>query len=260
MTPLATIQRPIEVEHRGMTLRGTVYQPDKSGRHPTLLLLHRFTGNRMEAGFMFVRLARALASRGVAAVTFDFLHSGESDGSFDQMLPSGELADAIRMTRWVQAQPFVDRARFGLLGFSLGGLVAACAAAESPPAYKALVLVAPTTVGNLCRHAGDSEACTPAQTPVIIGPHALHPKFFEDLQKLDPIAGVVRHPRPTLLVQGTGDTAVAPAVSRQYVEAMQKAGIPIDVHMVPEADHNFVKVPWQQELVRVVTDWVVKRL
>lgn len=253
-------QRPFEVDHRGMTLRGTVYLPHKAGRHPTLLLLHRFTGNRMEAGFMFVRLGRALADRGVVAVTFDFLHSGESDGSFEKMLPSGELADALRMTQWTQAQPYVDRARLGLLGFSLGGLIAACASAQNPPAFKALVLVAPTTVANLCRHAGDSEACTPAQTPVLVGPHALHEGFFADLQKLDPLGAIVRHPRPTLLVQGTGDTAVAPAVSMLYVEAMRKAGIPVDHRLVPDADHNFVRVPHQQELVRSVVEWVTRTL
>ena len=39
-------------------------------------------------------VARELTKRGLAAVTFDFLNSGESDGSFDQALVTQEVADA----------------------------------------------------------------------------------------------------------------------------------------------------------------------
>ena len=152
------------------------YLPDHTGRSGTVLMLHGFTGQRIESGFMFVQLARRIAASGLAAVTFDFRHSGESDGSFDQMLVSGEIQDALQVTRWLGAQPFVDRSRLGVLGFSLGGLVAACAGAYSG-AYSAMVLVAPTTQTNLSRYASQQRV----GDSVVIGPHVLHPDFFDDL-------------------------------------------------------------------------------
>ena len=47
-----------------------VYKPAADRRYPTVLLLHGFTGQRTESGFLFVRLARAMNRRGMAAVTF----------------------------------------------------------------------------------------------------------------------------------------------------------------------------------------------
>src|SRR5262245_58462149 len=195
-------QHAIEVDHRGETLRGTIYQPDTQKRVPAVLLLHGFTGQRIETSFAFVQLGRALAARGVAAVTFDFLNSGESDGSFDRMLATGELADAMRMTEWLQGQPFADRSRLGLLGFSLGGLIAACVCGKSS-VYRSLALLAPTTpqnlVNNVCKRPGNN---CPAGEPLAVGPYVLHKDFARDVLSLDPVAAVVRNPRSALLVQG----------------------------------------------------------
>ncbi len=73
------------------------------------------------------------------------------------MLVTGELDDCLAMTKWLQARLFADRTRLALLGFSLGGLLAACTSARTN-VYRSLVLLAPTTVLNLCRHAGEDGA------------------------------------------------------------------------------------------------------
>jgi dienelactone hydrolase len=249
------LQQAIEVERDGSIIRGTVYRPSAAGRVPTVLLLHGFTGQRIEAGFFFVQLGRTLAQRGIAAVTFDFLHSGESDGSFSQMLVSGQIKDALRMSAWLLGQPFADRSRLGLLGFSLGGLVASCVVGELGQ-YKALVLLAPTTASNLCRVAGEA----PDGAPVTVGPHTLHPEFFRDLKTLNPVAQSALHPRATLLVQGEADTAVTPAVSQAYVDAMTRAGVPLTVERVAEADHAFGKPPHRQAVLSTVSQWLGRAL
>ncbi|MCC6580239.1 MAG: alpha/beta fold hydrolase [Phycisphaeraceae bacterium] len=248
-------QFPIEIDNEGMSIRGTVYTPDRAKRHPTVLLLHGFTGQRIEAGFFFVQLARDLCDRNIAAVTFDFRHSGESDGSFDRMLVTGELSDTLRMAHWVQGQPFVDRSRMGLLGFSLGGLLAACTVARTGQ-FKALTLLAPTTVNNLHRHAGGK----PDGEPVVMGPHVLHADFFKDLRTLNPVADVVKNPRPTLLVQGDADTAVPPEVSQAFVDAMQRAGVPVEVARIAEGDHVFSTPATRKQARETVTGWLARVL
>jgi len=243
-------QQAFEVDQRGMTLRGTSYLPDRAGRHPAVLLLHGFAGQRIEAGFMFVQIARALTEAGIAAVAFDFRHCGESDGRFEQMLVTGKVEDALRMTRWLQGQPFADRSRLGVLGYSLGGLVAACLCGRSN-AYRTLTLIAPTTVENMARHAGEK---TPGEL-VTVGPHALHPQFFDDMRTLDPLTDCMRHPRPTLIVQGTEDKAVPPDISGQYVQTMRQAGITVTMEEVAGADHSFSKPQPRQTLLRAITQW-----
>jgi uncharacterized protein len=205
---------------RGQTIRGTLYVaggPDR--RRPAVVLLHGFTGHRIEADFMFVALGRALADSGLHAITFDFRGSGESDGTFDQMLVSRELDDVGRVLQWLPGRPGVDRSRIGLLGFSLGGLLACCAA-RNFPAVRALALLAPTTPQNLRRYAQQQSV----GDKVVIGSHTLSADFFEDLSRLDPLSDLATIHRPALLVHGTADKAVPPRVGQQYQEVLRRAG------------------------------------
>jgi len=251
------MQHAIEVDHQGMTLRGMVYRPEGTLRCPAALLLHGFTGHRIETGFLFVRLGRALAAAGVAAVTFDFLHSGESDGSYEQMTATGELADALHMTTWLRGQPWADRRRLGLVGFSLGGLLAGCMMARTD-AYRALALIAPTTEANMCRHAGDPD-CDP-QGEVARGPHVLNPQFFADLRSLDAVRDLVDHPRSTLVVQGTDDTAVSPQVSQAFVDALHGGNVPCEHVLVDGANHAFNRPAHQRQLLDSVTSFLTRHL
>lgn len=235
-------------------IRGTCYKPAATGRYPTVLMLHGFTGNRVESGFMFVQLARQFAKVGMAAVTFDFRHSGESDGSFDQMLVSGELDDALRMTRWLQGQPFVDRSRLGLMGHSLGGLLTA-ACMKHTDVYRCIAMTAPTTAHNLARLTNRND-----RERVAVGPHRLHPKFFDDLLSMNPVSDCVDNPRPTLLVQGTEDQAVPPSVSQAYIDAMERAQVPFVHHLMPDADHGFSRPHWRKELVATLSKWFAEGL
>lgn len=257
MTKIIT-QETFATEHNRLTLRGSVYRPAGDGRHPCVVFLHGFTGTRVEAGFLFVRLARTLAQQGIAVVTFDFMHSGESDGSFEQMLVTGQLADAIHVFKWAQGRPFIDRSRVGVLGFSLGGLVAACLMRREPQC-KTAVLLAPTTVNNLCRHATKSSPHG-EKGQVVLGPNVLHARFFEDLRTLDPVGDLTASPRPTLIVQGTGDQAVPPAVSQEYADALHTRGTPATYHTIDGADHIFASPTWHKQLFTAVSQWFTQQL
>ena len=103
------------------------------------MMCHGFTGNRIEAHFIFVKAARALAQAGIAAFRFDFRGSGESGGRFEDMTVPGEIADARTAVQVLARQPRMDRARIGILGLSLGGMVAANTAAREP-AVRSLAL------------------------------------------------------------------------------------------------------------------------
>ena len=252
-------QRPFTTELAGQKMRGTVYLADDTNltdkRRPTVVLLHGFTGNRIESGFLYVTLGRELAEVGINAVTFDFRGSGESDGPFDEMLVSDEIDDALRVLEWIGSQPYVDRARLGLLGFSLGGLVGSCVAARFAP-IKALALLAPTTVDNLCRFAAGSQS----SRRVVVGPHTLRADFFDRLKELDPLDDVVRRPRPTLVVQGTGDTAVSPDVADEYVQAMRRANVPVELVSIDKADHAFTAPPFRRRVVESVVQFFTANL
>lgn len=248
-------QQAFELDHNALTIRGMTYQPDGSGRFPTIVFLHGFTGQRVESGFMFVQLARSIVKRGFSAVTFDFTNSGESDGSFENMLATGELADALQITQWTQSQSFVDRSRMALLGFSLGGLIACCVNARSS-AYKALILLAPTTVANMHRFSRKRTI----EGNTVLGPLKMHTGFFDDLATLEPTIDLIRNPRPTLIVQGTGDKTVSPSISQEYIDAMHRINGPLTVKTIEDADHVFNDPIWRDELASIVGDWATEKL
>ena len=59
--------RVISFTVAGQTLYGMLHLP-KRRPAPGVVLLHGFTGQRMESGFVFVRLARVLCEAGVAVL------------------------------------------------------------------------------------------------------------------------------------------------------------------------------------------------
>lgn len=254
-------QQAFELATPAGTIRGTVFRaaPDRfgSGRRPTVMLCHGFTGNRMESGFFFVQLGRALATAGIHAATFDFLGSGESDGRFHDMRVSGEIRDAVAVARWLECQPFVDRSRLGGLGFSLGGLVV-CGAHARLGGFAALALLAPTTSPNLARFAG--EAPGGFREPVVVGPHTLPPAFFEDLAAIDTVPEAASPAVPTLWVQGTDDTAVPPDVAKAYARAIEAAGGRVEAVSVAGADHAFTHPQWREPVLAAVPRFFVESL
>ncbi|WP_432799508.1 alpha/beta hydrolase family protein [Poriferisphaera sp. WC338] len=239
-------QQSFELDHNGLTIRGTQYLPNQAengNRVPTILFCHGFTGNRFESGFLFVRLARFLTQHGYASITFDFLHSGESDGAFEKMLPSGEIADARRMTEYLKGLTFVDLSRVALLGFSLGGFVSAATVSHTN-LYKSLILLAPAN-SKKYRHHAQTNGSTSSTTH---GPFKLHPEYYNDITGIDTLSLITQNPRPTLIIQGSNDEAVTPAASGEYREALTAAGIPNTYTLIQDADHGFNHPDWRTQL------------
>lgn len=248
-------QQAFEIKTSAGTIRGMAYRAEGSGRLPTVMMCHGFTGNRIESGFLFVRLGRALAGAGVHAVSFDFLNSGESDGSFERMRVSEEIRDAVAVAHWLEGQPFVDRSRLAGLGFSLGGLVVA-GAHRRRGGFAALALLAPTTAENLQRVAGESGG----GEPVAVGPYELPPAFFEDLAQCDTTSDAASPVVPTLLAQGTADEAVPVDVSAKYAHAIEAAGGTVQRVTVEGAGHTFGEPTHQRRVVEAVASFFRENL
>lgn len=248
-------QETFEIRTAPGVIRGTAYRAEGGGRRPTVMMCHGFTGNRIESGFLFVQIGRALAEAGIHAAAFDFLNSGESDGGFERMRVSEEIRDAGAVAHWLESQPWVDRSRLGGLGFSLGGLVVS-GAHRRRGGFASLVLIAPTTAKNLGRVAGE----TPGNEGVAVGPHVLPPAFFDDLKRCDTTADAAKPVVPTLLAQGTADEAVPPSVSRHYAEAIAAAGGTVEQLTVEGANHPFSAPGPRRTLIDAVVGFCRRRL
>lgn len=100
------------------------------------LLAHCFTcGKDLKS---FVRLARALAERGIAVLRFDFTGIGESGGAFDETTFTSNLGDIAAAARWLREHHHAPEI---LIGHSLGG-TASLAAAHAVPESQLVVTIA----------------------------------------------------------------------------------------------------------------------
>ena len=253
------MERPIAFENEGEQLVGILHLPENGGsvRAPGVVLCHGFTGNRSEAHWVFVKLARRLASDGFAVLRFDFRGSGDSAGRFEDMTISREVSDARRAVEVLAAEPGVDRERIGILGLSLGGCVAACVAGASP-LVRATVLWAPVA---------DPDRQFPRLTAAEVSfPHEFSPgmllgrAFVDELVHVDPVAEITKTRGPVLVLHGSADTAIPVAWSEAYVDALRAAGVPCEREIIPEADHTFSGVAFERRVIDRTAGWLAEHL
>jgi len=253
-------ETPIIFRNHDQQLVGMIHTPDRSEPSPAVLMLHGFTGNRMEAHFLFVKMARRLAAAGYAAMRFDFRGSGESQGNFWEMTVPGEVDDARAALDWLRRHPAVDPDRVVLLGLSMGGAVAAAVAGIDPNVAGLILWSAVADLSGLTRH-----VAPPADdTPQVLGPLPdgrfdlggllLGPAFRDTLPQVQPLESVQHYAGPALIIHGTNDEAVPPDHADRYLQAMgEKRAL---LHWVPGGDHVYSAHVWEEETFGVTLDWL----
>ncbi|RIV24723.1 alpha/beta fold hydrolase [Alicyclobacillaceae bacterium I2511] len=273
------MQQAVTLQYQGRTLRGMAHFPgdgEPLPEHPVpaAVLFHGFTGNKLEPHRLFLKISRTLADMGWAVFRFDFSGSGESDGNFEEMTLSGELAEAGAMLDVVRNHLSVDPQQIALIGLSMGGLVASLLAAQRADQVSRLVLMAPA--GNIRHIAMDMAARAgmpvpdevPEEVPLHLrqalataipavfdmGGNLVGREFGLDLLNLRPYTQAAGYVGPVLLLHGTRDEAVPYQVSLQYQEACY--GPVANVHLVEGADHTFNSAPWEAEVLTAIQNFL----
>jgi fermentation-respiration switch protein FrsA (DUF1100 family) len=103
----------------GTTLRGWHYQPEGSGKHPTIVLAHGFSAVKE----MYLdKYAEAFAKEGFASVVYDNRNFGASDGEsrqeIDPWLQVRDYSDAVTFALSLEQ---TEAARIGIWGSSYSG-------------------------------------------------------------------------------------------------------------------------------------------
>lgn len=270
-------ERAIYFDVNGQRLHGMLHLPLLGGPHPAVLMLHGFTGQRMEPHRLFVLFSRLLAENGIASLRFDFRGSGESEGSFSEMTVSRELEDVVQAYAFLKAQPEIDRTRLGLLGLSMGGMVAALSVANPRLEFDALALWAPAhpsvwlgqiparpldapTVLAIFAEAQRAGRLPPGvavleeQGVIDYGGNPVSPEFFADLSLYEPFDAVTRHRGPALVVHGTADPTVPFGLGEAYAQRLRSRGRTV-FHPVQGGLHTFERWPHQAEAHQVTLEF-----
>lgn len=257
------MQKAVEIVNRGLTLRGVLHVPeDIAANIPIVCIFHGFTGDRIGPHFIFVKLSRILAERGIASVRFDFGGSGESDGDFVDMTVSKELDEAKAILDYAKSLDFVDKNKIGILGLSLGGAVASMLAGDRKEDIQSLCLWAPA--GNIReivknREKNEKEGLKKLNEKGYwdAGGLMLGMGFLNDIGNLDVFGRASSYDKNILLIHGGNDETVSYNVSKKYMDIYgEKAAF----HILNEADHTFNSVNWENEVIDSTAVFLEKEL
>jgi pimeloyl-ACP methyl ester carboxylesterase len=150
-------------------MNAVMYLASGAGPHPTLLLLHGFPGNEQN-----LDLAQAARRAGWNVLTFHYRGSWGSQGAFSFL---GAAADAHTALAFLEdpanvARLRIDPSRIAVAGHSMGGYMAADAAADDPRIV-GLFLIDPWNIGAEAGALATSE-----------GKRAWHKEALNDLPPL----------------------------------------------------------------------------
>lgn len=129
--PVELTSELVEFGATGNLIRGSLYLPQGADLGlPGVVLGH---GWGMCAGGDLEDYASAIASRGIAAMTFDFRGLGASDGEPRQEIdPNRQIDDYRTAVTYLSSRPEIDSRRIGIWGSSYsGGHVLAVGATDS---------------------------------------------------------------------------------------------------------------------------------
>jgi len=142
----------VENSAAGITLAGTLTEPDSGGPFPAVVLI---TGsvpeNRDEEVFghkPFLVLADYPTRQGIAVLRCDDRGVGKSGGDSQNATTADLATDALAEFEYLKTRKDIDPKRIGLLGHSEGGTIALIVANEAPDVAFVVLMAGPGLPGD----------------------------------------------------------------------------------------------------------------
>ncbi|MDP1880725.1 MAG: alpha/beta fold hydrolase [Parachlamydiaceae bacterium] len=115
----------ITLENNGEKIFGILHLPkNQPSPYPVVLICSGFAGTKTGKLRLFVTLSHELAKQGIAVLRFDYRGSGDSEGEFKDITLEGKVSDTLTCLEFLRNDSRFDSQRIGLLGRSLGGVIA----------------------------------------------------------------------------------------------------------------------------------------
>ena len=215
----------------GVSLSGYLVKPERRTRSvPAVLLLHDAGGNAED----LVDTARVLAEQGYMGLALSMRGFRGSEGQDD--CGARQAADAVEALNWLARQPGVDASRLGMIGFGQGAQVALLAAAHTTLPRAVVAYVPVTDVEGLRQTTADETFRNYLSTICV----------QRGVKLVSPLAHVSSINAAVLLIHGAADTRTPESQSEIMYNALQAAGKPAELHIIPGAKHELTLDQFQE--------------
>lgn len=215
-----------EYNYTGKVIRGFFYPTH--GRD-LVLMLHGFTGNKADHHFMMKQFAESIQSCGYAAYRFDFLGSGDSDGSFyEEESIYSQIKQATYLVKEFQKEGYCVH----IFAFSMGGVIASHVAKQERIA--SLFLLSPAGNFNEILKQMLSQG-HPIQNGYDYDGFAIRKDFIQEVNEFPYFEGISSFQGNVKLVQGGSDQYV----SKESMDLYKQSYKHIEVIEIKGADHCF---------------------
>ena len=251
-------QTHISIPAGNETLSAFLTMPPGDGSAPLVVTCHGLTGTRVGTCYRFVRLARRLATEGIACLRFDFRGCGESDGRFENLSPPRLIEDLLAVLDAARDRVGVDPTRLGLVGSSFGAFTIA-SASDRVRNLKCAVFWAPVadarklvdrdmnqTAWQLLRRQGWLDH----------NGHRLGAAFFDNLPDADGPSILASRACPLLVYHGAGERQVPIEHGRAYERAIESAGVEASLHELDVEDHGMRSVAANDAILDGTVAWL----
>ena len=239
-------QEEITVDLNGQTITGAALIPElEQKKYPLVICCHEL-GSTYESCMDFAEL---MASHGIAACCFEFRGVGANkEISAYAMSMITEAEDTLAVIAAAAEWSFVDPERIVLYGRSMGGAVAAIAAARSTEQVNGLILCyAALTMPDRIRDQFASLDEVPSMYPLKDSSILVGKAFAEDIWDYDILAEIGSYTKPVLILHGTVDTLTPIAYMEQAAQVYPDA-----VLYKLEAGHGFNEARWAEANAQIL--------
>jgi len=235
---------PIKFEARdGLTIYGYLTLPPGVEQRNLPLVLNVHGGPWYRDTWGYDGEVQWLANRGYAVLQLNFRGStgyGKDYLNAANREWGGKMHDdLIDGVNWVVKKGIADPKRVAIFGGSYGGYATLVGLTFTPEVFACGVdIVGPS---NLITFQETIPAYWKPAEPVLWDRVGHPTKDAEFLKSRSPLFHVEKITKPLLIAQGANDPRVKRSESLQIVEAMKKAGKPVEYHEYPDEGHGFAK-------------------
>jgi pimeloyl-ACP methyl ester carboxylesterase len=224
---------------KGQKLAGILHLPDKEGKFPAIVRLHGYRSRK--EGSTSTAFIEEFKNNYIY-LRFDFFAHGESQGEFVDLTPSEEFDDAKAAIDFVMALEQCN-GKIGLIGSSLGGMVAIYTTANDPR-VKAAVFGAPVSDFKECFSRKEDIELWKKQGWIYTFNYAgkkfkIGYDFFEDGCKYDLYQEAEKINVPVLVIQGDKDSSIPLEHTQELMKHLKNAKL----ELVEGAEHQWSAQP-----------------